>query len=657
MFANRSLFNDDKKRNTIDFKDADIIFISDLFTDEYLGGAELSTEALFASSPYKTYKIKSNELTQELIQSGVNKTWVFFNFSLMNLNLIPVIVANLYYFITEYDYKFCRYRSIELHKKETGTECNCHNENYGKFISSFFAGSQKIFWMSDKQKERYQERFPFLTDEKSIRLSSIFDIKDLEYIESLFKSRKENGTNGKWAIIGSNSWIKGVEQSKQSLTKFLNKDEKYDILADLSYSDLLRVLSEYEGLCFQPLGGDTCPRIVIEASLLGMQLLINKNVQHISEKWWGGERYEIESYLLGGHNRFWDEIKHHVNREIKLSGYTTTKDVINSGYPWEQSIKSMLSFCDEVVVADGGSTDGTWKKLLAWSKKEEKLKVFQYVKDYTNKRFAVFDGELKADARSHCTMDWCWQQDLDEIVHEDDYNKIKKLALKLPKPIHLIALPVVEYWGSDKKVRLDVNPWKWRLSRNYKYITHGIPGKLRKIDKDGLLYALPGTDGCDYINKESLDYVHCTHFYTQDAHEARMSALGGNENAKNTYQVWFENVINELPGVFHYSWFDLKRKIKTYKNYWSMHWQSLFDIKQEDTIENNMFFDKPWSEVTDNDIDNLAIKLKNEMGGWVFHEKINFKKPTPFLKISKKQPIIMKKGISNGTEDCQKTMG
>ena len=124
MFTNGSLFNDDKKINTIDFKDADIIFVSDLFTDEYLGGAELSTEALFASSPYKTYKIKSNELTQELIQSGVNKTWVFFNFSAMDLNLIPLIVGNLYYFITVFYYKFCRYRSIELHNFKEGKECN-----------------------------------------------------------------------------------------------------------------------------------------------------------------------------------------------------------------------------------------------------------------------------------------------------------------------------------------------------------------------------------------------------------------------------------------------------------------------------------------------------------------------------------------------------
>ena len=640
MFS-QSVFETKKNRNKYEFQEADVIFVADLFTDEYSGGAELTTEALFGTSPYKTYKLKSSDLTEQQIQQGVNKTWVFFNFSGMNLNLIPMIVANLYYFITEYDYKFCRYRSIELHKKETGEECNCHNEDYGKYISSFFAGAEKIFWMSDKQKQRYQDRFPFLTDQKSIRLSSVFEVKDLEQIESLRKSRKENGTNGRWAIIGSNSWIKGVEESKQKLKEFLGKKEDFDILAGLSYTDMLRTLSEYEGFCFMPLGGDTCPRIVIEAQLLGLQLYINENVQHMGEEWWAGEPDEIESYLLDGHKRFWDEIERHEHREITLSGYTTTKDVINSGYPWRQAITSMLGFCDEVVVVDGGSSDGTWEQLLKWESEEEKLHVFQHVKDYSQKRFAVFDGQLKAEARERCTKQWCWQQDSDEIVHEDDYKKIKKLARQLAKPIHLLALPVVEYWGGPEKVRLDVNPWKWRLSRNYEYITHGIPKDLRQIDKEGNLYAKQGTDGCDYVQKESYDYVPCTHFYTQQAHQARILALQGNEQAKQGYQKWFETAINELPGVYHYSWFDLERKIKTYRDYWTKHWLSLYDIKQEDIAENNMFFDKPWADVTDQEIKELALKLKNEMGGWIFHQKINFNKPTPFLKISKKQPKIM----------------
>ena len=70
--------------------------------------------------------------------------------------------------------------------------------------------------------------------------------------------------------------------------------------------------------------------------------------------------------------------------------------------------------------------------------------------------------------------------------------------LPFPKHTQLISLPVIEYWGNQGKVRMDINPWKWRLSRNKPNITHGIPKHLRKTDEDGNIYALPGTDSCDY---------------------------------------------------------------------------------------------------------------------------------------------------------------
>ncbi len=641
MFSGVNLFESVKKRNSISFDEANVVFVSDLFVDEYGGGAERTTDALFQTSSYKTYQLKSNELTKEKIQTGTNKTWVFFNFTSMDLNLIPFVIANCYYYVVEYDYKFCRYRSIELHKNETGEECNCHTESYGKMMSAFFAGAKKIFWMSDKQKERYQKRFPFLTDEKSIRLSSIFDVKDLEQIEKLHQSRIQNGTNGKWAIIGSNSWIKGVEKSKEKLEEFF-KDGNYDILSGLSYSDLLIKLSEYEGLCFMPLGGDTCPRIVIEANLLGLELYINKNVQHISEKWWGGERDEIESYLLAGHNRFWDEIVQHVNREIKLSGYTTVRNVIDSDYPWEQSIKSLLGFCDEVVVLDGGSDDGTYEKMLEWSGIESKLIVKQIKRDLSDPKFALFDGHNKAIARTLCTGEWCWQQDVDEIVHEDDYQKIKLLIRQLPKSMNLLCLPVIEYWGKNKKVRVDVNPWKWRLSRNDTHITHGIPAQHRKYDEKGQLYSL-GSDGCDYVHNDNYAPIPHASFYTPELHQVRLQALNKDSNSLQAYENYMNQVVNQLPGVYHYSWYDIKRKIYTYKNYWSKHWNSMYNTKVEDLPENNMFFDKKWSEVTDDEIKKLAIKLEKELGGWIFHSKVDFSKSTPWIEIKRSEPALAKK--------------
>ena len=144
------------------------------------------------------------------------------------------------------------------------------------------------------------------------------------------------------------------------------------------------------------------------------------------------------------------------------------------------------------------------------------------------------------------------------------------------------------------------------------------------------------------MHTETFERINHASFYTQEVHNARLSALAGNTAAQEQYQKWFNSLITQLPGVHHYSWFDMSRKIKTYKNYWQKHWESLYDIMQEDTAENNMFFQRPWADITDEDIDELAEKLSSTMGGWVFHQPVDFSKPTPHLTIHRGEPEIMK---------------
>ena len=581
----------------------------------------------------------------ELLKQGTNKHWIFGNFSALNPQLIPSIVANLQYSILEYDYKYCRYRSPEKHQSITGLSCDCHDQINGKLISAFFHGAKSLWWMSEEQKSHYTRLFPFLLEKLNIVLSSVFSKETLGKIKLLRETTKRQSLlKDKWIVLGSESWVKGFDISKKWCE---DNNKKFDILWNIPYEEVLMRMATSEGYVYLPKGKDTCPRMVIEAKLLGCKLHLNDNVQHQNEEWFATDDIEsIEEYLYGAPGLFWNAIRNLMEYKPKISGYTTTYNCVQQNYPFVESIKSMLAFCDEVCVVDGGSIDGTWNVLQNLATEDSRLKLKMIKRDWNHPRFALFDGMQKAEARSMCIGEFLWQMDSDEIVHENDCAKIVDLVKKFPKEVELIALPVIEYWGSHNKVRADVNPWKWRLSKNNKNITHGVPKHHRIFDDQERLCSA-GSDGCDYIFSDTYEPVPFISFYTNEANVARQQALSKNKEALLSYQNWFNSVIENLPGVHHYSWYDIERKIHTYKNYWSKHWTSLYNQLQEDISENNKFFDKKWIDVSDQEIKQLANKLKSDMGGWVFHSLINFSNPTPSIQINSTYPNIMKNWIDN----------
>jgi len=622
---------------------AQVIFVADLFAEHYTGGAELTTEALIEECPLSYVKILSRDLNIDLLKQGANKFWVFGNFSQMNPELIPTIIGNLKYSILEYDYKYCRYRSPEKHESATGKPCDCQDQINGKLISAFYYGSRGLWWMSEAQKLWYLKMFPFLSEKDNVVLSSVFSKHTLGSIKLLRKHVESSSLKRKgWIVLGSDSWVKGADLAKQWCEEN-NKD--HEIVWNVKYEEMLTKLSQSEGFVYLPKGKDTCPRMVIEAKLLGCKLHLNDNVQHNNEEWFSTDNVEsIHEYLFTAPMIFWNGIKKMMEYKPTISGYTTVFNCIKQEYPFEQSIASMLPFCEEVCVVDGGSTDGTWEKLTEWAKNESKLKIKQITRDWTHPRFAVFDGMQKAESRAMCKSTFCWQMDSDEIVHEDDVQKIFDLCVKFPAGIDLISLPVVEYWGGPEKVRADIMPWKWRLSRNKPNITHGIPVDLRRYDEERNLYAAEGTDGCDMIDSNSGERINHISFYSSDADNARRNGLMGNKESLQDYNKWFNNVIENLPGVFHYSWYDIERKMKLYRDYWTKHWESLSGKKYEDTESSNMMFDSPWSKVTDQMIVERAAELKNKLGGWIWHRKWDGKTITPHLKINRSQPKIMLNG-------------
>lgn len=290
----------------------DTVVVADFFVEEIQGGAELTTESLIKEAPRsrKIFKLHSNSLTPELIRNNKDKTFIITNFVTATSESLDTFVEEaVKYYIIEFDYKYCRFRSEGLHLMQTKKPCDCAtNEAIKNVLVPFFKAAQKIFWMSEAQKKRYTTKVPEIKEINSEVLSSVFDKESLDFIESLYQETKNKEKLKKIAILSkdNSSWIKGIE----STIAYLNVEGKeYVHLPKLPYKQFLAEMARYQTFCFRPSDKDTCPRIVIEAKLLGLDLLLNRNVQHKDEAWFNSSREEMINYLSSRSEFFWSSIK------------------------------------------------------------------------------------------------------------------------------------------------------------------------------------------------------------------------------------------------------------------------------------------------------------------------------------------------------------
>jgi len=276
-----------------------VIFLADVYSKDYPGGAEFTTDAIISYAPegVEIEKKYCRNLTQKDILDNKDSNWIVCNFSSLEDKMKILLCKNINYSIIEYDYKYCIYRSPEKHLAVTGQECDCHVSSAGKINKAFYGYANHIWFMSEIQRQLYLDKLTLLKAEKTSVLNSIFNKGNLRFMMSV----KDNPKDDKYLILGSESWIKGTEDSINfAKTNNLN----YEVVSGLPYHEMLIKLSTSKGLIFRPLGGDTCPRIVMEAKILGCDLKLNNNVQHKDEKWFRTPE-QIVTHITNQMVSFW----------------------------------------------------------------------------------------------------------------------------------------------------------------------------------------------------------------------------------------------------------------------------------------------------------------------------------------------------------------
>jgi len=113
-----------------------------------------------------------------------------------------------------------------------------------------------------------------------------------------------------------------------------------------------------------------------------------------------------------------------VTNKIFISGFSTIRNGVKLGYPFVESIKSILPIVDEFVITIGKSEDDTLdviKKI-----KDPKIKIIETIWD---PKFTIKGRILAVQSNMalfQCRGDWAFYIQGDEIFHNEDQNKIVK---------------------------------------------------------------------------------------------------------------------------------------------------------------------------------------------------------------------------------------
>ena len=128
---------------------------------------------------------------------------------------------------------------------------------------------------------------------------------------------------------------------------------------------------------------------------------------------------------------------------MKVSAFTFIKNGQILGYPFMQSIQSVLPIVDEFIINVGKSEDDTLKLINSINSSKIRLIQSQWNSNMRDKGFVY--GQQKMIAQYNCTGDWAFYVEGDEVYHEKDLMKIKDSMAEHLNNINIEALVVSFY--------------------------------------------------------------------------------------------------------------------------------------------------------------------------------------------------------------------
>lgn len=147
-------------------------------------------------------------------------------------------------------------------------------------------------------------------------------------------------------------------------------------------------------------------------------------------------------------------------------------------------VRNMIDACiDEVIFLDGGSSDGTYERLLEYKVKYPYLRVLHWEQpegsEYKQGFNEVARRNLMIEASS---MDWCLYIDIDERVPIDFKSRLEE---KTMSSVLLVAFPRYHFWQNGIRVNMSDDK-VWYPDLNYRLFRRDQRLRFGSHDANGL---------------------------------------------------------------------------------------------------------------------------------------------------------------------------
>ena len=137
-----------------------------------------------------------------------------------------------------------------------------------------------------------------------------------------------------------------------------------------------------------------------------------------------------------------------------ISGFMIVKNVLGQGYPFVEAIASALPICDEFLISDGYSTDGTYETIQKIATLNPKVKIFQ--QQWPSKKSVNVLTDVTNTLRKKCRFQHIFSVQANEIIHEENIPFIKSLPKMLPyaDTFSFPYLQLLNYYKLTEEFRL-----------------------------------------------------------------------------------------------------------------------------------------------------------------------------------------------------------